>query len=148
MSAEKWPTLGSTVIVVLRLHLLTIPHTMVASADSRGRSPSPEDDEYAMPADYTPYVPVAKRRAQLLAQVGAAGRHIAKKIKTSEDIELEKDLQKEVERNEEARREKARRERTLIQEAQEVKRQKELEGACGAGGASGEGSPGGLFWPC
>lgn len=53
----------------------------------------------------------------------------SKKIKTAEEEEREKkDAQKELEDAEEKRKETARRERTLLQEAQEVKRQRELEG--------------------
>ncbi len=89
-----------------------------------------DDDE----DDYVPYVPVAKRRANLLSSIGA--RHGAnaaaipeKREKTTEDIQREaEDRVRAIEEAEEKRREKSRKERTLLEEAQEVKRRKAEEG--------------------
>lgn len=95
---------------------------------ARKHSPTPEaHDAFQLPEDYKPYVPVAKRRAQMLSQLGA--KHTAKKVKTQEEMEreIEEEL-KEQEEDEERAREKARRERTLLQAAQEVKEQRALEG--------------------
>ncbi|WOO83237.1 DEAD-box ATP-dependent RNA helicase 35 [Vanrija pseudolonga] len=98
------------------------------AAESNSQTPSASEDFYDVPADYKPYVPVAKRRAQMLEKLGSTRQ--SKKIKTAEEEEREKkDAQKELEDAEEKRKETARRERTLLQEAQEVKRQKELEDA-------------------
>lgn len=100
------------------------------------------EDAYDVPADYKPYVPVAKRRAALLAQVG--GRHLpqAKKVKllsgdnstqasregsAALDAEAERQAADEAEM-ERVEREKTRREKTLLQAAQEVRRKKEIEG--------------------
>lgn len=102
-------------------------HKMVAA---RKRSPTPEaQDAFELPEDYKPYVPVAKRRAQMLSQLGA--KHSAKKVKTQEELEkeMEEELKEQAE-DEERAREKARRERTLLQAAQEVKEQRALEGLC------------------
>ncbi|KJE05434.1 ATP-dependent RNA helicase DDX41 [Cryptococcus gattii NT-10] len=96
---------------------------------ARKHSPTPEaQDAFELPEDYKPYVPVAKRRAQMLSQLGA--KHTAKKVKTQEEMEreIEEEL-KEQEEDEERAREKARRERTLLQAAQEVKEQRALEDA-------------------
>ncbi|KAK6910852.1 hypothetical protein I203_104886 [Kwoniella mangroviensis CBS 8507] len=105
---------------------------MVSTPLRRGRLPSPgggADDEMALPEDYKPYVPVAKRRAQMLSQLGSK-RETVKKVKTAEELEkeVEKELREQAE-DEERAREKARRERTLLQAAQEVKERKALEDA-------------------
>ncbi|WWD19214.1 hypothetical protein CI109_103672 [Kwoniella shandongensis] len=105
---------------------------MVSAATSsrRGRSPSPGKDEedFSIPSDYKPYVPVAKRRAQMLSQLGT--RQPAKKVKTAEELEKEMEEElKEQEEDEERAREKARRERTLLQAAQEVKERRAIEDA-------------------
>ncbi|WVQ79777.1 hypothetical protein IAT38_001877 [Cryptococcus sp. DSM 104549] len=96
---------------------------------SRRRSPSPsQDDGFEVPADYKPYVPVAKRRAQMLSTLGA--KHQAKKVKTAEELEKEMEQElKEQEEDAERAKEKARRERTLLQEAQEVKERRAAEEA-------------------
>ncbi|WVO14491.1 hypothetical protein L204_102126 [Cryptococcus depauperatus] len=93
------------------------------------RSPAPEqDDELQLPANYKPYVPVAKRRAQMLSKLGA--RHNAKKFKSQDELEkeMEQELEEQAEDEEKAR-EQARTERTLLQTAQEVKERKALEDA-------------------
>lgn len=81
-----------------------------------------EGDDYALPANYKPYVPVAKRRAQLLTSLQS------KKVKTSEEIQREREEAKREEEDEERQKEKLRRERTLLQQAQEVKERKAAEG--------------------
>ena len=98
---------------------------MVATTSSRRRSVSPADE---LPLDYKPYVPVAKRRAQLISHLGS--RHMAKKVKTTEQVEQDvAEARDEFEEDEERQREKARRERTLLQAAQEVKELKAIEDA-------------------
>jgi ATP-dependent RNA helicase DDX41 len=115
---------------VLLLFLLTVTPSMVAAKSTSGPSgsPPPAEDEYAVPADYKPYVPVAKRRAQLVQQLG---KHQAKRVKTTEEIEQEASERRTAEEEAERAREKARRERTLLQAAQEVKEKKALEGEWG-----------------
>ncbi|GMK59645.1 hypothetical protein CspeluHIS016_0802510 [Cutaneotrichosporon spelunceum] len=100
---------------------------MVSSAGPSTRSVSPvaEDD---LPKGYKPYVRVAKRRAQMLSKLGPA-RHLSKKIKTTEELDEEKDALRALDEANERERENARQKRTLLQEAQEVKRRKELEDA-------------------
>ncbi|KAK4688501.1 ATP-dependent RNA helicase DDX41, partial [Tremellales sp. Uapishka_1] len=94
----------------------------------RRRSPPPDENDLELPADYKPYVPVAKRRAQLLSQLGT--KHAAKKIKPPEQLEKEiEEEQKEQLEEEDRLKEKVRRERTLLQEAQEVKRRRAVEDA-------------------
>lgn len=104
-------------------------HTSMAGTSSRRRSPSPaQADDYEIPQDYKPYVPVAKRRAALLNQLGSK-QSAAKRVKTSDEIaKEEEDEAKEVEQDEERLKEKLRRERTLLQAAQEVKERKALQG--------------------
>lgn len=88
---------------------------------------APERDDYDLPADYKPYVPVAKRRAALLGHL--TKRHQAKRIRTAEEVEEEeKAIERNAEEELELAREKARRERTLLQAAQEVKEQRAREG--------------------
>lgn len=115
----------SAIFLSTSIHLHS--HKMVAA---RKRSPTPEaQDAFELPEDYKPYVPVAKRRAQMLSQLGA--KHSAKKVKTQEELEKEMEEELKEQAEDEARaREKARRERTLLQAAQEVKEQRALEGVC------------------
>jgi ATP-dependent RNA helicase DDX41 len=88
-----------------------------------GRSPKNQiQEEYALPEDYTPYIPVAKRRKQLFTKLEA------RKNKTTEEIQREKEERAREEEDEERIKEKLRRERTLLQQAQEVKERKALEG--------------------
>lgn len=86
------------------------------------------DNPYAVPDDYKPYVPVAKRRAQLLSRLGGRGQP-KKKLKSLQDDEPdEEQAKRQLEDALEREREKARRERTLLEESREVKRRKEMEG--------------------
>lgn len=105
----------------------------MATASSSRRRISPEvereaEDDFALPADYKPYVPVAKRRAQLRSTLTSKQQQ-TKRPKVSAD-ELHKELatQEEEDNEEEKAREKLRRERTLLQAAQEVKEQRALAG--------------------
>lgn len=85
-------------------------------------------DEYELPADYKPYVPVAKRRAQLLKTLSNRG---AKRFKTSSDDERStpepsRASSSQLDADEQAR-ELARRERTLMQAAIDLKEKKAAE---------------------
>jgi len=97
---------------------------MVSTSNGRTRSPSPNSGAgYVIPEDYQPYVPVAKRRKQLLNKLEA------KKNNTTEEVQKEREVREREEIDHEQReREKLRRERTLLQQAQEVKERKALEG--------------------
>jgi ATP-dependent RNA helicase DDX41 len=104
------------------------------TSNRRQRSPSAEE-ELELPADYKPYVPVAKRRAQLLSQLtGAKQAQQVKRVKTViediKDVDFEETEKQEAEAEavEEKLRDKARRERTLLHEAQDVKKKKAAEG--------------------
>lgn len=104
----------------------------MATASSSRRRLDPEVDEdqaddYDLPADYKPYVPVAKRRAQLKSTLNGKQQQ-AKRAKVSVD-ELHREVAAQEEDDEEEKaREKLRRERTLLQAAQEVKEQRALAG--------------------
>lgn len=93
------------------------------NASSARPSPAPSiQEEYDLPDDYTPYVPLAKRRKQLLHKLEA------KKNRTTGEVQREREEREREEEDEERQKEKARRERTLLQQAQEVKERKALEG--------------------
>ena len=95
---------------------------VTAASSSRHGSTSPNPDaSYDIPEDYTPYVPVAKRRKQLLSKLES-------RKKTAEEIERDRLERLREEEDEERQREKARRERTLLQQAQEVKERKAQQG--------------------
>lgn len=101
--------------------------TSGAQASGNGQDASQEVNDEEQD-DYTPYVPVAKRRAQMLNSLNArtaSSSTSAKPVvptKTAEDIAREEEsFQQQQERAEEIRREKVRKERTLLEEAQEVK---------------------------
>jgi ATP-dependent RNA helicase DDX41 len=82
-----------------------------------------KESDYVVPEDYQPYVPVAKRRKQLLSKLEA------KKNNTTEEVQKQREVREREEiDHEEREREKMRRERTLLQQAQEVKERKALEG--------------------
>ena len=82
------------------------------------------DDE-----NYTPYVPLSKRRANLLSSLHQKSSVKTVKTKTTEEEVAEKEaIRKAEEEEEELRREKARKERTLLQEAQEVKKRQAEQG--------------------
>ena len=102
---------------------------VTASSSRRDRSPPIDhtlDDD--LPADYKPYVPVAKRRAQLKSTLTGKQQQ-AKKPKVSiDELHRERIVQQEEDDEEEKAKEKQRRERTLMQAAQEVKEQKALAG--------------------
>ena len=95
---------------------------MVTAAEADGRSKRVDESGNDLPEDYQPYVPVAKRRKQLLHKLEA------RRNRTTEEIERDKELRAREEEDEERAKEKARRERTLLQQAQEVKERKAIEG--------------------
>jgi ATP-dependent RNA helicase DDX41 len=105
------------------------PNTKPSASKDNGvhdvYKPAENDDD-----DYTPYVPVAKRRANLLSSLTQRQQPAKAVNKTPEDLAREEEaLQREQEAAEEVRRERARKERTLLEEAQDVKRQQaELHG--------------------
>lgn len=79
--------------------------------------------------NYTPYVPLSKRRANLLSSIHHKSSAKNIKTKTAEEEAAEKEAVKRAEEEaEENRREKARKERTLLQEAQEVKKRQAEQG--------------------
>lgn len=86
------------------------------------RELSPDDD------DYVPYVPVAQRRQQKLAQFATRGQAQSAAILKSLREQEEREQQGDEEREEEKRRERLRKERTLLEEAQEVMKKKAVEG--------------------
>jgi ATP-dependent RNA helicase DDX41 len=106
------------------------PNASARASDSRtglqstGQTNGNDEEE----DDYTPYVPVAKRRANLLSSLSQRQQPAKAVTKTPEDLAREQEaLEREQEAAEEIRRERARKERTLLEEAQEVKkRQAEL----------------------
>jgi ATP-dependent RNA helicase DDX41 len=102
---------------------------VTASSSRRDRSPSTGGGgEEDIPADYKPYVPVAKRRAQLKSTLTGKQQQ-AKRAKVSIDELHRERIVLEDEDDEEQRAiEKLRRERTLLQAAQEVKERKALAG--------------------
>lgn len=116
---------------VLRLleHQHSIVMTAIASSsrlleinDSMQEAPDIE-----IPEDYKPYVPVAKRRAQLRSTL--TGKHNAKKAKVSlEELQKERIVELGEEDEAERAREQLRKERTLLQAAQEVKERRAAEG--------------------
>ena len=104
---------------------------MAIAESSRRRSsasPTKEEDDYALPKDYKAYVPVAKRRAQMMSNLGRQ----PKKAKILEEVEKEDvvDRTAEDDEEEEKAREDLRQGQTLFQAAQEVKERKAMEGEC------------------
>ncbi|KAF8334129.1 P-loop containing nucleoside triphosphate hydrolase protein [Cantharellus anzutake] len=87
--------------------------------------------DYADDDDYEPYIPVAQRRQQKLAKFATRGvsTNRLSKLKLSRDPDRERDEEREEEEEEERLKEKLRKERTLLEEAQEVHRKKDLEDA-------------------
>lgn len=110
------------------------PHSVtfmapVASSPKRRRV-EPED-EYKLDDendDYVPYVPVAQRRQQKLAQLASRGQTQSAAALRALQEQAEADAQNDEEKEEERRRDRQRKERTLLQEAQEVMKQKAEEG--------------------
>lgn len=98
--------------------------TTAATRRLRSPPPSIEQEEYELPADYKPYVPVAKRRAQLLKTLGTRG---AKRIRTSEDEPSPEPTAASMLDADEQARELARRERTLLQAALDMRERKQVE---------------------
>jgi ATP-dependent RNA helicase DDX41 len=77
--------------------------------------------------DYVPYIPVAQRRQQRFEQLANRGYSRSSALTTVKHAE-EQEAKEDEEREEELRREKARKERTLLEEAQDVHRNKAEEG--------------------
>jgi len=103
---------------------------MVTASSSRRDDPNDTEDSIGLdlPADYKPYVPVAKRRAQLRSTLTGKQQQ-AKKAKVSTDeLHRERIIQQDEDDEEEKAKEKARKERTLMQAAQEVKEKRALAG--------------------
>jgi ATP-dependent RNA helicase DDX41 len=102
---------------------------VTASSSRRDRSPGTGDGgEEDIPADYKPYVPVAKRRAQLKSTLTGKQQQ-AKRAKVSiDELHRERIVQEDEDDEEQKAIEKLRRERTLLQAAQEVKEKKALAG--------------------
>lgn len=84
----------------------------------------PEQGDYELPADYKPYVPVAKRRAQLLKTLQNRGN---KRVRLSDDDASPEPTRKPLLDADEQARELARRERTLLQAAIEMREKKKEE---------------------
>jgi ATP-dependent RNA helicase DDX41 len=103
---------------------------MVDALSRKDQRPAPsksleeERDDYELPADYKPYVPVAKRRAQLLKTLSNRG---AKRIKTSEDEPSAPTSEADLLDADEQAGELARRERTLLQAAIDMRERKQVE---------------------
>jgi ATP-dependent RNA helicase DDX41 len=105
---------------------------MVTASSSASRRDEKNDTEDGLsidlPEDYKPYVPVAKRRAQLRSTLTGKQQQ-AKKAKVSTDeLHRERIIQQDEDDEEEKAKERARRERTLMQAAQEVKEKRALAG--------------------
>ena len=102
-----------------------------ATYTKRRRSPTPPPaDPYALPDDEPVYVPLKQRRAQLIQKLsakGGGGGVTAAAEKRKHEEETEEREQREREEAEAKR--KKREHQTLLMEAQEVKRQKAIEGA-------------------
>ena len=119
----SWPL--TKIMHASRIH----PVMVTASSSSRDEQNDTEDSiGLDLPADYKPYIPVAKRRAQLRSTL-TGKQHQAKKAKVSTDeLHRERIVQQDEDDEEEKAKEKARRERTLMQAAQEVKEKRALAG--------------------
>jgi ATP-dependent RNA helicase DDX41 len=113
-------------------------NTTNTTTNTANTNTAEEDDD-----EYQPYIPLSKRRADLLSShrvggsggggggIGGGGGGSARteRPKTEEELQAEaEEKERELEMEEERRRERARKERTLLEEAQEVKKQKKEEG--------------------
>lgn len=107
-----------------------INHESSSSAKGNGRDDGASSAWDQVDDDnYTPYVPLSKRRANLLSSLHQKSSVRNVKTKTTEEEVAEKEaIRKAEEEAEETRREKARKERTLLQEAQEVKKRQAEQG--------------------
>jgi len=102
---------------------------VTASSSSRDRSPGhQEEDGLDLPVDYKPYVPVAKRRAQLKSTLTGKQQQAKKPKVSTDELHRERVIQLDEDDEEEKAKEIARRERTLMQAAQEVKEKRALAG--------------------
>jgi ATP-dependent RNA helicase DDX41 len=104
---------------------------VTASSSRRDRSPVQQEnteDGLDLPADYKPYEPVAKRRAQLISTLTGKQQQAKKPKVSTDELHRERIIQQDEDDEEEKAKEKARRERTLMQAAQEVKEKRALAG--------------------
>lgn len=102
----------------------------VASSPKRRRIDT-EGEDYKLDDetdDYVPYVPVAQRRAQKLAQFAGRGQTESAAALQARLEQEARDAKEDEEREEERRRERVRKERTLLQEAQDVMKRRAEEG--------------------
>lgn len=102
---------------------------VTASTSRRAKSPGiDQETSDDLPSDYKPYVPVAKRRAQLKSTLTGKQQQ-AKRPKVSiDELHRERIIQDDEDEKEQKAIEKLRRERTLLQAAQEVKEKRALAG--------------------
>jgi ATP-dependent RNA helicase DDX41 len=101
---------------------------MVTASSSRNQTDTQDDIGLDLPADYKPYIPVAKRRAQLKSTLTGKQQQAKKPKVSSDELHRERVIQQDEDDEEEKAKEKARRERTLMQAAQEVKEKRALAG--------------------
>jgi len=103
--------------------------SMVDAHSRRHRTATPDDEEEpSLPSDYKAYVPVAKRRAQLISTLTGKSQFKKPKTLTRAAEELQNERNDQMEDYEKAK-EKVRNERTLLQEAQEGKKRRAIEDA-------------------
>lgn len=96
----------------------------------RRRSPTPPPaDPYALPDDEPVYVPLKQRRAQLVEKLSAKGGGGVTAAAEKRKHEEETEEREQRERDEAEARRKKREHQTLLMEAQEVKRQRAIDGA-------------------
>lgn len=101
----------------------------VPSSPKRRRTEAEEELSLDPDDDYVPYIPVARRRQQKLAQLANRGQAQSAAILRAQREQEEQEQREDEEREEEKRREKLRKERTLLEAAQEVMKRKTEEGA-------------------
>ena len=108
--------------------------TLASSSGRRRRDVSPETEQRYSLVDgdeYEPYIPVAERRQIQLAKIGNRGltKTSSPNPNSLRDNGREWDEEEEGKEEEGERlKEKLRKERTLLEEAQEVHRKKDIEG--------------------
>lgn len=96
----------------------------------RRRSPTPPPaDPYALPDDEPVYVPLKQRRAQLVEKLSSKGGGGVTAAAEKRKHEEETEEREQRERDEAEARRKKREHQTLLMEAQEVKRQRAIDGA-------------------
>lgn len=105
----------------------------VASSPKRRRidtqeeiGPDDEDD------DYVPYVPVAQRRQQKLAQLASRGQTQSAAVLRARREQEELEAREDEDEEEVRQRERLRKEHTLLEAAQEVMKRRAEEGEFGS----------------